>query len=81
MRLILWIHECVSHSINEVVGFWILIKLNLKRQDEWATYFDEYKADIQALQKEIDHTDAEIDRMVYTLYGLTEEEIKIVEAS
>ncbi len=31
------------------------------------------------LQHNIDATDAEIDRLVYDLYGLTEEEIKIVE--
>jgi hypothetical protein len=32
-----------------------------------------------AIKSEIDKTDKEIDRMVYDLYGLTEEEIKIVE--
>jgi len=30
-------------------------------------------------QREIETTDREIDRFVYELYGLTEEEIKIVE--
>lgn len=34
-----------------------------------------------ALQRQIDTTDAEIDRLVYQLYNLTEEEIKIVEDS
>lgn len=33
------------------------------------------------LQRQIDATDAEIDRLVYKLYGLTEEEIRIVEES
>jgi fido (protein-threonine AMPylation protein) len=33
------------------------------------------------LQRQIDATDQEIDRLVYDLYGLTEEEIKIVEAA
>ncbi|MFB3897256.1 MAG: Eco57I restriction-modification methylase domain-containing protein, partial [bacterium] len=32
-----------------------------------------------ALQRHIDATDSQIDRLVYELYGLTEEEIKIVE--
>jgi len=32
-----------------------------------------------ALQRQIDATDRQIDRLVYELYGLTEEEIKIVE--
>ncbi len=33
------------------------------------------------LQRQIDATDAEIDRLVYELYGLTDEEIRIVEES
>lgn len=33
------------------------------------------------LQRQIDATDQEIDRLVYDLYGLTEDEIKIVEAA
>ena len=31
------------------------------------------------LQREIDFTDRQLDQLVYELYGLTEEEIKIVE--
>lgn len=31
------------------------------------------------IQRDIDATDREIDRLVYELYGLTEEEIRIVE--
>lgn len=34
-----------------------------------------------ALQRQIDATDAQIDKLVYELYGLTEEEIKIVAAT
>jgi hypothetical protein len=33
-----------------------------------------------ALQNAVTTTDAEIDRLVYELYGLTEEEIKIIES-
>ena len=36
-------------------------------------------ADKERVQRQIDATDQEIDRLVYDLYGLTEEEIKIVE--
>ena len=32
-----------------------------------------------ALQRQIEATDRQIDALVYELYGLTEEEIKIVE--
>jgi len=31
------------------------------------------------LQRQIDATDRRIDRLVYDLYGLTEEEIRIIE--
>jgi len=33
------------------------------------------------IQRQIDTTDKQIDNLVYDLYGLTEEEIKIVEES
>ena len=33
----------------------------------------------EMIQREIESTDGQIDRLVYELYGLTEEEIKIVE--
>jgi hypothetical protein len=37
--------------------------------------------DKNTLRRQIDATDRQIDRLVYELYGLTEEEIKIVENS
>jgi deoxyribose-phosphate aldolase len=44
-------------------------------------YFNEQKEKAQNLKSEIEKGDREIDRMVYELYGLTEEEIKILEES
>jgi len=41
--------------------------------------FENKKSDAQILKSKIEKTDKEIDQMVYELYGLTEEEIKIVE--
>jgi hypothetical protein len=35
----------------------------------------------RVLQRRIDPTDREIDRLVYELYGLTDEEIAIVEGA
>lgn len=55
------------------------IKLSLAEQSEWMSYFEAEKAKANQLQQLIDVTDKEIDRMVYALYELTEEEIKIVE--
>lgn len=57
------------------------VTLSLKEQDEWEEYFNEHKQKILELQYQIDQTDKEIDQLVYQLYGLTEEEIKIVEES
>ena len=57
------------------------IKLSLSHEAEWATYFDEEKSKALALQNQITVTDAAIDQMVYTLYGLSEEEIRIVEGN
>ena len=57
------------------------IKLTLADEAEWEDYFNEQKQKAQTLKAEIDKTDREIDRMVYELYGLTEEEIRIVEES
>jgi hypothetical protein len=55
--------------------------LSLTQQDEWEDYFKAYKTEINTLQAEINQIDREIDKMVYELYGLTEDEIKIVESA
>jgi hypothetical protein len=55
------------------------ISLSLKQQDEWEEYFDEYKKECRNFVSQIEATDKEIDELVYALYGLTEEEIEIIE--
>ena len=55
------------------------VMLSLIQQDEWEEYFMAYKTEINALQAQINQTDNEIDQLVYELYGLTQDEIKIVE--
>ena len=50
-------------------------------RDDWHDRFERYKKQALELKSKIDQTDKEIDRMVYELYGLTEEEIQIVENS
>jgi competence protein ComGF len=55
------------------------ITLSLKQQDEWEEYFNEYKTECTNLVNQINTTDKEIDGMVYGLYGLTEEEVRIIE--
>jgi hypothetical protein len=55
--------------------------LTKKDEFEWLDLFEENKQKAQALQTKITQTAKEIDAMVYELYGLTEDEIKIVENS
>ena len=57
------------------------IKLSLSQEAEWEDYFLEEQKKAVALKTQIDTTDTEIDQMVYELYGLTKEEIEIVENS
>jgi len=56
------------------------IKIQLGNENnEWREYFNTSKQKIKEIQSLINNTDQEIDLMVYELYGLTLEEIKIVE--
>ncbi|MDD3875288.1 MAG: N-6 DNA methylase [Bacteroidales bacterium] len=55
------------------------IKITLSEKAEWEDYFLQESKKALELKTKIEATDKEIDQMVYELYGLTEEEIKIVE--
>ena len=55
------------------------VKLSLSQESEWEEYFLEEKSKAIAVDSEIKTTDKEIDSMVYRLYDLTDEEIKIIE--
>jgi type I restriction-modification system DNA methylase subunit len=57
------------------------IKLSLSQEAEWEEYFLAEQQKAKDLKSKIDKTDREIDQMVYELYGLTEDEIEIVENS
>ena len=54
-------------------------KLTPKTKLEWLEVFEETKKSLQEIQSQIAATDKEINTLVYKLYDLTEEEIKIVE--
>jgi len=58
----------------------VKVKLNLSQKADWEDYFIVEKSKAETLNNEITKTDKEIDRMVYELYGLNEEEIRIVES-
>lgn len=53
--------------------------ISMEEERELMWLFEKDKAEVLILKQEIDSTDREIDEMVYKLYGLTEEEIKVVE--
>lgn len=67
-----------EHIKNEFQPIKELTKLD---EMDWMDVFETKKAEAQALKQQIDSTDREIDAMVYELYGLSEEEIAIVENS
>lgn len=54
------------------------IRIPVKEQEEWKDYFNDRVAECQELSAQIKATDNEIDNRVFDLYGLTEEERKIV---
>lgn len=55
------------------------IEFSLNEESEWLTYFEKEKQQVLGIKNEIDKSDQEIDKMIYRLYELTEDEIKIVE--
>lgn len=54
------------------------LSIPLKQQDEWEDFFNERVAECRELSAKIKATDEEIDTKVFDLYGLTEEERRIV---
>jgi hypothetical protein len=54
------------------------ITLSSKDEEKWLDRFDRLKKEALGIKAAIDSTDKQIDRMVYELYVLTAEEIKIV---
>ena len=55
------------------------IVLSLEEEAKWEKYFLTEQEKAIQFRTRADKTDREIDQMVYELYGLTQEEIEIVE--
>ncbi|ABR55207.1 N-6 DNA methylase [Methanococcus vannielii SB] len=55
-------------------------KITIPKKDipEYSEIFEEYRKELNNLQDKINKTDSEIDKMVFDLYELTEEERKLV---
>ena len=56
-----------------------LKKQKINSTDDLENRFNNYKKELNEIKQEIEKTDKEIDKMVYKLYNLTGEEIKIIE--
>ena len=56
-------------------------KLTKDAEIEWSSTFKKYKESSQSIKSDINRTNKEIDQMVYELYDLNQEEIKIIEQS
>jgi len=54
-------------------------KLSLSDQDEWEEYFDKYKEEINQIQNLIKTSTDNIDNLVFELYKITEDEVKMIE--
>lgn len=74
-----WYNLSYSEFIKELAKK--KIKLSLSDEAEWEDYFTQESKKALDLKAQIDATDKAIDAMVYELYGLTKEEIEIVENS
>jgi hypothetical protein len=57
------------------------VKFSSTDEFDFKPLFDREKKACVELQSQITKTDAEIDKMVYALYGLSKEEIRVVEGS
>ena len=75
------LNKAIKKENNKGTGSLAHTALSKKDEIEWMELFEDYKRQAQTLKSEIEKTDKEIDQMVNELYGLTEEEIKIVEGN
>ncbi|EOG6894202.1 TaqI-like C-terminal specificity domain-containing protein [Flavobacterium psychrophilum] len=78
-KLEIWYELTVQDFFKELAKAKIV--LSAIQKDEVQEYFETYQKQAVATKNQITATDKQIDAMVYELYGLSEEEIEIVENS
>jgi hypothetical protein len=66
-----------AQFISELAKQKILIPL--KQQNEWEEFFNHSQIKCHNITKQISETDRKINQLVYELYELTDEEIKVIE--
>ena len=64
---------------NSVIKKYLAALDNERVIKAWEVSFGQYKVALNEISAQISATDKEIDERVYALYGLTEEEIKVIE--
>ena len=67
------------NNLNEAIHFSDGVNLSKKDEMEWMKLFEEKKNEVNQLSVHIKIDEKKIDELVYKLYGLTNEEIEIVE--
>ncbi len=76
-RILSWYELSYADFLAELKKHKVVISLSQKA--EWENYFDQQKEKVLEIQSQVACINEEIDQMVYQLYGLTEDEIAIVE--
>lgn len=66
-------------ELNKAIKTATGAQLTKKDEFEWLDLFEENKTKAQTLKSQIETAEKAIDKMVYEVYGLSEEEIEIVE--
>ena len=64
---------------NSVIKKYLAALDNERVIKAWEVYFGQYTVALNEISAQISATDKERDERVYALYGLTEEEIKVIE--
>lgn len=76
-RLAGWYNLDWKQFTNELKKQTII--LSGSQKDDWFERFNRISGEIKTVQQTISITDKQIDSLIYQLYGLTDEEIKVVE--
>ena len=71
----------MREEVKKVLKKYKQPKLTLNQEMEWESVSEEKRAEVLALRVELTKLDREIDVAVYRLYGLTWEEVLVVDAT
>lgn len=74
-------HELDFSELRAEIKRVFKAEIPLKERGEWETFHAEAKAEVLRLNAQIAEAEREIDALVYEAFGLTDEEIKLLEAS